>query len=168
MIRRHRSLQLLSRWLHEPNLWHLNRYSVSTAFFIGLFCAFIPLPAQMLIAGTLAIWWRANLPISVALVWITNPLTMPFFFGGAYLTGMTILQQPLPSNFAPTWQWFEQQAADMWQPFLLGSLVCGLASGLLSAMAVRIFWRLHVGLRWRGRLRERLAARASRQDHDDR
>jgi uncharacterized protein (DUF2062 family) len=151
LIRRHKSLQLIAHWLHEPNLWHLNRYSVSTAFFIGLFCAFIPLPAQMLIAATIAVWWRANLPISVALVWITNPLTMPFFFGAAYFAGLTLLQQPLPAHFTPTWEWFEQQAADMWRPFLVGSLACGLISGAASALAVRVLWRVQVALRWKAR-----------------
>ena len=158
-IRQHRSLQILSRWLHDPNLWHLNRYSVSTAFFIGLFCAFIPLPAQMLFAAALAIWWRANLAISVALVWITNPLTMPFFFGGAYLLGMKLMQRPPPPSFSPTLAWFEQQAGAMWQPFLLGNLVCGLIAGVLSAIAIRVLWRMYVGRRWKARLRDRLAAR---------
>lgn len=155
LIRRHRSLQLLERWLHDGNLWHLNRYSVSTAFFIGMFAAFIPLPSQMLIAGALAIWWRANLPISVALVWTSNPFTMPFFFGGSYLVGLKLMQRPLPSHFEPTWDWFQQQAATMWQPFVLGSLVAGLLVGLTCAVLVRILWRLQVALRWRARRRQR-------------
>jgi uncharacterized protein (DUF2062 family) len=49
---------------------------------VGLFCAFIPVPFQMLLAAPSAIIFSANLPVSIALVWITNPITMPpiFFF----------------------------------------------------------------------------------------
>ena len=150
-IRRHPSLKLLERWLHDGNLWHLNRYSVSSACFIGMFAAFIPLPSQMLIAAVLAIWWRANLPISVALVWTSNPVTIPFFFGGAFLLGSKLLHQPLPTDFTPTWEWFQQHASTLWQPFLLGSLVCGVVVGLICALGVRVLWRVQVGMRWRAR-----------------
>lgn len=154
-IRKHRSLKMLSRWLHDANLWHFNRYSVSRAFQVGLFAAFVPLPSQMLIAGGLAIWRRANLPISVALVWISNPFTLPFICGGAYMVGAKLMQRPLPENFIPTWQWLQEQASTLWQPFLLGCLVCGLVIGFVAALLVRVAWRIQVILRWRARARLR-------------
>jgi uncharacterized protein (DUF2062 family) len=79
-IKGHKNLSFLGEKLHDPNLWHLNRRSVSAAFAIGLFAAWIPTPGQMVIAAIIALYFRANLPISVALVWITNPLTMPPMF----------------------------------------------------------------------------------------
>jgi len=75
-IRHHQHLQFLGHRLHDPNLWHLNRRSVAGAFAVGLFCAMLPIPFQMVVAAVLAILARVNLPISVMLVWITNPLTM--------------------------------------------------------------------------------------------
>jgi uncharacterized protein len=157
-IKNHRSLQLINKWLHDPNLWHLNRYAVSMAVFLGLFTAFIPLPSQMLIAALLAIWWRANLPISIALVWLTNPLTMPPIFYITYHIGAWVLKTPHSNvKFEPSVEWFGSQLAQIWEPFLLGSLICGLLLGLLGAMLVRILWRVHVTLRWRARQRCRSA-----------
>ena len=90
-IKRQRSLRLLGNWIHDPNIWHLNRQSVAVATFIGLFCAFIPLPGQMIIAAALAANLRANLPISVCLVWVSNPITMAPIFYFCYKIGALVL-----------------------------------------------------------------------------
>ncbi len=79
-IKSNPALHFLGDLLHDPNLFHLNRHSVSVAFFWGLFIALLPIPGQMPVAAGAALLLRCNLPITVALVWITNPFTMPFFF----------------------------------------------------------------------------------------
>ena len=76
-LREFSALRPVAHLLNHPELWHLNRRGVSGAAFVGLFSAFIPVPSQMLLAAIIAIYVRVNLPISVALVWITNPITIP-------------------------------------------------------------------------------------------
>ena len=41
---------------------------------VGLFVALMPIPLQMAVAAAIAILVRSNLPISVSLVWLTNPV----------------------------------------------------------------------------------------------
>jgi len=39
-LKKHKNLQFLGEKLQEPNLWHLNRRSISMAFAVGLFKSF--------------------------------------------------------------------------------------------------------------------------------
>jgi uncharacterized protein len=155
-VKNHPSLRRFAHWLHDPNLWHLNRYSASIAVFIGLFCAFIPVPSQMPIAALWAIWWRANLPISVALVWLTNPITSPPIFYATYKLGNILLDRPARGlHFEPSLAWFLEQIGQIWQPLLLGSLCVGFFAGALGAISVRVLWRVQVALRWSARQKAR-------------
>jgi uncharacterized protein (DUF2062 family) len=148
-IREHKSLRFLGRFLHDPNLWHLNRHSVSRAVGLGLFAAFMPIPFQMLLAAALAILLRGNLPIGVSLVWLTNPITMPAVFYCTYKIGSWVLQLP-PRHFPDelTWGWISGQLSTLWQPFLLGSVVAGVVFGALGYGLVQLFWRWRVGRQW--------------------
>ncbi len=80
VIKRQKALKIFGNVLYNPNLWCLNRRSAAGAFAVGLFMAFVPLPSQMIMSAGVAIMCGVNLPISVALVWISNPITMPFLF----------------------------------------------------------------------------------------
>ncbi|WP_159217560.1 DUF2062 domain-containing protein, partial [Klebsiella pneumoniae] len=83
--------------LYNPNLWCLNRRSAAGAFAVGLFMAFVPLPSQMIMAAGLAIVLGVNLPLSIALVWITNPITMPVIFYFTYKLGAWLMGTPAQS-----------------------------------------------------------------------
>lgn len=161
-IRSNKSLRFLGALLHDPNLWHLNRHSVARAMAMGLFAAFIPLPMQMLIAASLAVVARANIPISVGLVWLTNPITMPPVFYCTYKLGAWVMQLPpiqLPDNL--TFDWITQELSLVWQPFLLGSIIAGIVSGALAYATTMLYWRWWVRHNWRKR-RELRAARTQK------
>jgi uncharacterized protein (DUF2062 family) len=61
--------------------------------FIGLFCAFLPLPFQMVIAASLAVLSRCNVPIAVVLVWVSNPITMTPMLFFSYQLGAWLLDR---------------------------------------------------------------------------
>lgn len=156
VIREHKHLQWLGNHLHDPNLWHLNRKSVPGAFSVGLFMAFVPVPFQMVLAAITAIVIRVNLPISVALVWITNPLTMAPIFYLAYKTGsLTLGETPQNIEFEFSMEWMATQLDDIWKPFLLGCLILGSLASLSGNLFVRSFWRLKVRKNWKLRVEAR-------------
>jgi len=114
--------------------------------------AFVPVPFQMLLAASMAILVHVNIPISVALVWLTNPLTMPPMFYFAYKVGQWILGLPDHNfDFELSWSWLSHGLSHIWQPFLLGCLVVGLTSGVLGYLSVRFAWRVLVIRKWRHR-----------------
>lgn len=145
MIKEHKHLKVFGNLLHDGNLWHFNRRSVSGAFAVGIFCAFIPLPLQMVIAAAIAILVRVNLPISVSLVWLTNPITMPPIFYTSYKVGAFAMgQEAITNDYQLTAEWFTEQLDLIWQPFLLGSFICGVISSVIAYTLIRFLWRLHI------------------------
>ena len=142
----YRSLRFaLGDLLHRPELWHLDRRSVSGAFAIGLFIAWVPLPIQMVAAGLLAVLFGANLPVSVVLVWVSNPLTMGPMYWFAWRLGTILLDMPYaPVRFEPTFAWLTAEIGQVWQPLGLGCLIMGTLSAGLGYAVSRIFWRFHV------------------------
>lgn len=155
-LRKIRGLGLLGEWIYQPNLWHLNRMSSSRAFFIGLFMAFMPIPLQMVVAALAAIWLRANLPLAVALCWITNPLTFAPIFYLAYRVGAATLGVSVEEvEFSLTWEWLTQGLLLIWQPFLLGCFLCGFFFGSAGFFSINYLWRWKAGRAWRERRRRR-------------
>jgi len=151
-IREHKNLKFFGQLLHDPNLWHLNRRSVSGAFSVGLFVAFVPIPFQMVLAAAIAIISRVNLPIAASLVWVTNPFTMPPIFYLAYKTGAWILHEPTRHiHFALSFEWLMTKLGDIWAPFLLGCFLFGTICAVIGSLLIRGLWRLHVIKNWQAR-----------------
>ena len=139
-IREHKHLRLFGKLLHDPSLWHLNRRSAAGAFALGLFVMYLPPLGQMLIAAAGAITFRVNLPISVSLVWITNPVTIPPMYYLAYLVGSRILGEPSQSFDLGFWlEW--RNWLPLLAPMTVGCLVCGAVCSALGYFAVQAIWR---------------------------
>ena len=150
-IRRNRNLRFLGELLGDPNLWHINRHSLAGAAFNGVFCALLPIPLQMVVAAVLAVRFKCNLPLSILLVWFTNPLTyVPVFYFtyriGAWTLGLDVAA-PEQVDFA----WLLQQLVPLW----VGSVLSGLVFGLIGYALVKVTWRLAVLRSWQRRQRKR-------------
>ena len=158
-MRNIKSLRVLGDWIYATNLWHINRYSSAMAFFVGLFVAFMPIPGQMVVAAALAVLLRCNLPLSVGLVWITNPVTMPAIFYLAYRMGAMIVEVPLQEvEFELSFYWLRHSLSAIWQPFLLGCFLCGLFFGSVGYFVINTLWRIRVARMWRKRKKRQVMA----------
>src|SRR5690554_5249096 len=156
-VKNSKSLKIFGSLLHDANLWHLNRRSASGSFAVGLFCAFIPVPFQMLIAAAAAISFRVNLPLSVSLVWISNPITMPVLFYFCYLLGAWLINAPSqPFAFELSWQWLAHSISTIGPAFLLGCLIMAVISGILGYFTISLLWRKSVVNAWRLRAQRML------------
>ncbi|MCK5395736.1 MAG: DUF2062 domain-containing protein, partial [Gammaproteobacteria bacterium] len=144
-IKENKVLQIFGDWLHEPSLWHLSRRSVAGAFAVGLFFAWMPVPFQMALAAGAAILLGTNLPLSVVLVWITNPLTIPPMFYFAYTVGTWIVGEPASDfNFELTMDWLFNELSAIWKPFLVGCFTLATTSSLIGYITVEGIWRYMV------------------------
>ncbi len=153
-IHGHKHLRFLGDRLHDPNLWHLTRNSAAGGASVGLFLAFVPVPGQMLLAALAAIALRVNLPIAVLGVWLTNPLTTGPIFVFAYELGAWLMNEPATVlHFELSIDWLAATVGNIWRPLLLGHLALGVFSAVVSNVAIRLLWRLHLIRRWRNRRR---------------
>ena len=165
-IRNHKHLQVFGTLLHDANLWHMNRRSVSGAFAVGLFWAMIPIPLQMLAAAACAIIFRVNMPISVALVWLTNPITMPPIFYINYLLGAWLMHSPhVEKDFEVSMEWFTDSMHLIWQPLYVGSIVVGIILAVIGYASIRVLWRLHIISRFKEKRARYLKHKAEKHNH---
>ena len=134
----HRHLRWMGIGIKDSDLFHLNRRSVSMAFLVGLFTAFLPVPGQLLIAALLALAVRCNLPLAMALIFVSNPVTIPPLTLLCYRIGAFLLgHDPTPQQFHFSWEWLTGQGIHLLPALLTGCLAMGLTSGISAYLLVR-------------------------------
>ncbi len=164
-VRANRLVAPFARWLEHPNLWHLNRRSVSGAVAIGLFSGLVPGPLQMLTALALSIGLRRNLPVALLLTFYTNPFTIVPLYLLAYGYGRLLMGAKHEGRVEP----FDMDWSDLggsmaslvdWMlglgpPLAIGLVALALSLAALGYLAVQLGWRLYVTTAWRRRKRRR-------------
>lgn len=144
-LKEHKHLRFLGTALHAVHLWQMNRSTVARACAIGIFCMWIPVPFQTVLAALGAILFRANMPVSVALVFITNPLTMPPMFYFTYKIGALLLGLPPQKfNFELSLDWLTTGMLQIWKPFLLGTSLVAVVTSLLAYYGAQLLWNIHL------------------------
>ena len=153
-VRSEYGLGVFGRLLDNRDLWRLNRRSTARAAGIGIFCAMIPVPFQMVVATAVAVGVGCNVPVALAMCWITNPVTMGPIFFGAYKLGSWILGMPEREvQFEVSLDWLMTTFAAVWPPLILGCAVIGLCGAALGFYCTHFIWRLSVIREWKTRRR---------------
>jgi uncharacterized protein (DUF2062 family) len=115
-----------------PFLWSFNRANVMPALYGGMVLSLLPLYGfQLPLALGLAILLRANLTITVALQFITNPLTIAPIYGGTAWIGSKLMTMAGVGAELPRALFFANA-------LFVGGVVVGLALALLADLG----WRL--------------------------
>jgi uncharacterized protein (DUF2062 family) len=140
IVREHKYLKKLK--LDNPCLWNFNRRSISKGVAIGLFCAFLPMPMQMILASIFAVIFSGNILISIALVWITNPITIPPIYYGLYKLGAWILGVEVSADFEFSAEFFTQTLAIIWQPLFLGSFIVSTITAVVGYYSINLIYLL--------------------------
>lgn len=98
-----------------------NRRSVCNALFIGIFIGLIPMPFQMLLVLAMVPFFKFNVPLAISMVWLSNPLTMPFMYYIEYKTGAFLLGLS-PLHVELTMTWFHNNIGQIFTPLYIGTL----------------------------------------------
>lgn len=142
----HKMLRPVAHWLGNPKIWHFNRRSIAMGIAIGFFFGSLPIAGQMLLAAIVAIAARANMPAAVVFTWISNPLTMPFFYTANYYLGAWLLDRPYVKLSEIDWSLHGllQLGGHVLVPLYFGSIVVGVVLSALSFIVIRLLWRLYI------------------------
>lgn len=151
-IREHRILGYFGKAFDRRQVWHVTRHSVARAFAVGIFSAYLPIPFEIIIAAILAFALRANLPISVLLVWISNPFTWALLWGPPYMLGAALLGEPEVAEPVFTRSWILEN----YEALFLGCLLVGVAMATAAYFTIQLLWRMDVVKQWEQRRERRL------------
>lgn len=120
-----------------------NRKMVSRAVLIGFFIAFIPMPMQMLAVVAFIPFFRFNVPIALAICWLSNPFTMPAMYYMEYLTGSFLLgMETTPVEM--TLEWFGENIGNIFIPLYVGTAFYSVFGSALAYYLVNHLWRSSV------------------------
>lgn len=113
---------------------------ITRGIFIGLFWAFIPMPMQMLAVVACTPFIRFNVPIAIAMVWLSNPFTMPPMYYMEYLTGNFILGKEGLPDIELTLEWFKANISDIFLPLYVGTAFYSIVVSFLVYLFINWLW----------------------------
>ena len=116
-----------------------NREMVSKSFLIGLFLAFLPIPMQMLVVIILMRFVKFNVPVAIALCWVSNPITMPFIFYVEYIVGGFLLNIEI-NTIQMSIEWFNNNFQDIFIPLYFGAIVVASAVSITFYILINTLW----------------------------
>jgi uncharacterized protein (DUF2062 family) len=140
----HKKLRdFIKKYKIRPEYLSTSRKMISRGVLIGLFIAFIPMPMQMAAVLLFVPFVRFNVPIALAMCWLSNPITMPPMYYMEYLTGSFLLGiEPEPVEM--TLEWFKHNLDKIFIPLYFGTAMYSVFGSITAYFAVNFFWRSSV------------------------
>ncbi|MCH9663498.1 MAG: DUF2062 domain-containing protein [Gammaproteobacteria bacterium] len=157
-------LNYVAAYLTAPGLWAFRRHSVSLGAAWGMFCCYLPIPFQMIVATIGCLMWHINLPVAMVCVWITNPITIPFMLYFAYIVGDILIPSEASLAFADIENAggvndlvhaVSDLFGDLLPQLLIGCFVLGSVLALIGYVSVQAAWIFWMRHRWSNIIRIR-------------
>ncbi len=155
-VHRYPVLKWFSNTAYERSyLWSFRGKNVIPALFWGMWIAMLPIVGlQMLVVFFLAILLRANLPVIVALQWISNPLTMGPIYFADYQIGMTFLHlvgidYERNKLLKRSYDWSDFSYSDLlalvdtFAPMMIGGSIIGIFLGVVAVFLYKLSANLY-------------------------
>ena len=150
-IQQYRYIHIFGDNLKQSDLWRFSRQSSAKGAAIGVFCAFLPMPFEMVPAILLATVMRGNLPLAIGGVWISNPVTWVPLYTPCYLLGAGILRIEPQDLSQLTMLDLGWHYVALW----LGCLIVGITLSITTHFIISFLWRSRVRSRWKDRHKNR-------------
>ena len=118
----------------------INRKSISKGVLIGIFWAFIPMPMQMLAILAITPFIKFNVPIAITMVWLSNPITMPFMYYMEYQTGNFLLGNESLNNIEMSLDWFSNNWDKIIVPLYVGTIPYAIGVSSIIYFTINKLW----------------------------
>ncbi len=143
-LKKSRVMRWFARHFLDKRVWKPTQHTLAGGMAVGWFVTVQLLPIQMPTATILAALFRVNIPIAVALCWVSNPFTIPALMWLEHTLGkwalgwfMNVPTTPLPTSLP-------ESAGDLWLALrehapvmFFGGLVLG---GILAVVSYITTW----------------------------
>jgi len=132
--------QFIKKYKIPREYLSINRKSITRGILIGLFWGFVPMPMQMLAVLAMTPFLKFNVPIAISMVWLSNPLTMPFMYYMEYQTGNLILGRDGLENIELTLTWFSDNWDNILIPLYVGTIPYSIFVSSLVYFIINRLW----------------------------
>lgn len=164
-LRERPAMRWFARHFLDKRVWKPTQHTLSGGTAVGVFITLQLLPIQMPAATILSAIFRVNIPIAIALCWLSNPFTIPFIAWLEYAIGKwflalytTVPATPfpnhLPESMVDAWMVLKEHAPVM----LVGGIILGAIGALISYIATWGIWEVTSRMDLARKLREARAA----------
>lgn len=160
-MERSRILRPVAHRVLAPELWRFTRRSVPRGVALGMVTGILIPAGQIPASALFALPLRANIPAAVLTTFLTNPITTPILWTGAYWLGRRVLRldavvpgMPIATEVNANLTWLQWLFAEAGPALIVGLLIMTLVFAVIGYGASVIGWRLWIAHKWRKRNRK--------------
>ncbi|BBF76191.1 hypothetical protein URS_0138 [Acinetobacter ursingii] len=153
----------------NPVLWYVNRKSIAKAVFIGTFFGLLPIPFHSIFIVAAILFFEVNLPVGLALAWLSNPFTLVpilyigFWIGTQIFHVHMINKEMMLGVLHQICNWVKHLGhghidLSLAKILMSGLIIEAFVVALVLYLLTEIFWRFSIYRHWKKRKANQLNA----------